>query len=42
MNVFVLYVPIYECIFTICTDIFMYLYYMHQYMNVFVVYVPIH
>ena len=42
MNVFVLYVPIYECICTIFTDVRMYLYYMYRYMDVFVLYVWIY
>ena len=35
-NVFVLYLPMYGCICTICTDIWMYLYCMYGYMDVFV------
>jgi len=42
MNVFVLYVPIYECICTIFTDVRMYLYYMYRYTDVFVLCVPIY
>jgi len=41
MNVLVLYVPTYECICTIFTDILTYLYYMYRYTDIFVLYVLI-